>query len=284
MNGPQNLLLFFGRFHPLLVHLPIGFLILLVSLESLARTRRFRSANTCAGYILAFLVPAALASAACGWLLSQSGGYDAIVLRVHRWLGGATTLLCVLLAVCYLRQWKRTYAVFLYSSAIVLAVTSHFGGALTHGAGYLTRYAPTPIKGLLGCQSASSHPETPNRAKGIFPAVVQPIFQARCEACHNAEKRKGALRVDTFERLMQGGENGPVVVAGHAGESPMLKRLLLPLQHEDHMPPSGKPQLKPEEIAVLRWWIDAGAPFDAAINDLHPPTDVRQAIELLQVQ
>jgi len=284
MNQNPNLLLFFGRFHPLLVHLPIGFLVLLVSLESLAHTRRFRGANASAGYVLALLVPAVAASAVCGWLLSISGDYDGGLLQAHRWLGVATTLFCSLAAICYLRRWRRAYAAFLYASAVILAVTSHFGGSLTHGADYLTHYAPGPIRALLGSQAARPHPGGARREESVFSTVVQPIFHNRCERCHGAEKRKGGLRLDTFEMVMKGGEDGPVVIAGKADESPLIKRLLLPLEHDDHMPPSGKPQPTPEEITILRWWINAGAPFDKSLQDLHPPADVQEAINLLSTR
>jgi hypothetical protein len=281
MNDTPDILLFLGRFHPLLVHLPIGFLVLLVALESLACFRRFRSANACAGYVLAFLVPAALSSATCGWLLSGSGVYDGHILQVHRWLGILTVLLCAWVALCHSRQWKQAYTIGLCASALVLALASHFGGSLTHGNDYLTHYAPNPIKALLDRQSATAHVETVDREKGVFPAVVHPILQAHCATCHNQKKHHGGLRLDTLEWLLQGGDNGPVVVAGKAADSPMYQRLLLPLESEDHMPPSGKPQLQPEEITVLRWWINVGAPFETAVNELHPPADVRRALELL---
>ena len=56
-------------------------------------------------------------------------------------------------------------------------------------------------------------------------------------------------------------ENGAVLVPGKPDESPLLQRCLLPLDHDDHMPPDGKPQPTAEELAALRAWIAAGAPF-----------------------
>jgi uncharacterized membrane protein len=281
MNETTNLPLFLGRLHPLLVHLPIGFLVLLGTLESLARLRQFHRANACAGYVSALLVPAAAVSAACGWLLATSGEYDGNTLRFHRWLGVTTVLLCVLVAIAHSRQWTRIYTLTLYSSLLLLVLTSHFGGLLTHGNDYLARYAPVPLKVLLGRQTATSGAEIVHRGKGAFPLLVQPVLQARCTACHNQEKHKGGLRLDTFEWLRKGGENGPVVVAGKAADSPMFKRLLRPAEDEDHMPPTGKPQPTPEEIALLGWWIDAGAPSDATLDDLHPPPAIRRAMERL---
>ena len=89
-----------------------------------------------------------------------------------------------------------------------------------------------------------------------FPEAVRPIFQARCISCHSEEKHKGALQMDTLEALLKGGENGPVILPGNATESPLLRRLLLPLDNEDHMPPAGKPQPTPGELAALRQWME----------------------------
>jgi uncharacterized membrane protein len=263
MNEVPNIVLFLGRFHPLLVHLPIGFLVLLVGLESLARLRRYRGANACAGYVLVMLVPAAVVSAGCGWLLSQSGEYEGELLRLHRWLGFATALLCGLVALCHWRRWTRAYLIFLYLSAVVLGLTGHFGGSLTHGSDYLAHYAPSLIKALMGRTGAQVDRGMPDSGSGVFVSEVQPILQARCGACHTAQRRKGGLRVDSIESLIRGGEDGPAIVIGDAATSLLMKRLLLPLDDDGHMPPGGKPQPKPSEIAVLRRWIDEGARSNA---------------------
>jgi hypothetical protein len=61
---------------------------------------------------------------------------------------------------------------------------------------------------------------------------------------------------------MKGGENGPVLrlCLGKSAESDMIKRCLLDESDDNHMPPKGKPQLSTEQIALLSWWIDQGAP------------------------
>lgn len=87
MTEPSNFGLFIGRFHIILLHLPIGFLLLLAGLELAARLPRFRNANASAGYILVLAAPASVLTAGCGWLLAGSGGYDAQLLFWHRWLG-----------------------------------------------------------------------------------------------------------------------------------------------------------------------------------------------------
>ncbi len=79
----------------------------------------------------------------------------------------------------------------------------------------------------------------------VFSAAVLPVFENSCVSCHGPEKSKGDLRVDSFAALSKGGENGPVVVPGKPADSKLMKRLLLPLEDEEHMPPEGKPQLTP---------------------------------------
>jgi hypothetical protein len=210
----------------------------------------------------------------CGWLLSHSGAYDHNVLRMHLLLGTATVLLCTLIAVFHWRQWNRTYAVFLCLSVIVLGVTSHMGGSLTHGSGYLTRYAPKTFKAVLRRPGGNPHPEVLAPQHGVFTEVVLPILETRCGACHDTDTLAGALH-----EAWLGGDQ-PSQGAGRATLNPMLNRILLPLSHEEHMPPAGRPQPKLEEIAILRWWVEVGAPFDVALDDLQPPADVRRAIEL----
>ena len=76
--------------------------------------------------------------------------------------------------------------------------------------------------------------------------------------------------MENYATLLKGGKDGPVLIAGKPLDSPMIQRLLLPLEDEDHMPPQGKPQPSLAEIAALQWWIDHGAPADKTIGDLKP--------------
>src|SRR5512137_2611502 len=101
MNGETfDFGLFMGAWHPVLVHLPIGFLVLLAVLELFARRPRFKHLSGCRTFIAALALPAAAASALCGWLLAQGGSYDALLLQWHQWTGfgvAAASLVLVLL-------------------------------------------------------------------------------------------------------------------------------------------------------------------------------------------
>jgi cytochrome c553 len=94
----------------------------------------------------------------------------------------------------------------------------------------------------------------------IYKDVVAPILEQKCVSCHGTEKSKGKLKMHTFADLMKGGSEGDVnVVAGKANDSLMMKRVGLPVDDDEHMPPEDKDQLSKEEIALLTWWINEGA-------------------------
>ena len=282
VSHPPDFSLFLGRLHPLAVHLPIGLLVLLGFLELLARWPRCKQAAASAGFILALAVPAALFSALCGWLLSLGGGYDDHLLRWHKWLGLTTAGLCLAAALLYGFGWKRVYRWVLAGSIGVLVVASHFGGSLTHGRDYLTQYAPAPLRRLLRGSGAHPAPPAPPADPAqveAFAGVVGPILEQNCVACHGPDKSKGKLRLDTYAAVLEGGGSGPAIVPGKARESSLLKRVQLPEGDEDHMPPEGRTPLAPEDVALLQWWVDSGAPEKKKIGELNPPANLLRILE-----
>ena len=267
---------FVGRFHPVLVHLPIGFLLLLGLLELLALRPNSKHLSSASRAILIASVPVTLGAALTGWLLAENGGYNEAVLFQHRWAGVAVAVGAVALLVAHQRHQVRLYRWLLLIVVAVIALAGHQGGSLTHGTGYLGRYAPGPLRGLLGGGKSATA-----QNGSAFAAVIQPIFDRSCTSCHNADKVKGGLRMDTHELLMKGGDNGPVLVAGKSSESELLRRIQLPFDDDDHMPPDGKPQPTVDELAVLTWWIDAGAPADKSVADLNPSAEIQGLLPTL---
>lgn len=276
MAEPADLSLFWGRFHIVLLHLPIGFVILAAVLEGLARLPWFPGARSATHYILALTVPVAIATAACGWLLAEGGGFDPELLWWHRWLGTAAAASCVITALLHLRHDPRPYVFFLWVTVVLLLTASHFGGSLTHGKDFLTEHAPESVRKILNRNMLRSPIET--RRTTVFTRNIQPILNRTCVSCHGPEKAKGKLRVDSLEALLKGGEAGPIVIPGKAAESELLKRIFLPLSHDDHMPPEGKPQPTTDEVALLKWWIDAGAPDDKTTGQPVPPPEIQHLL------
>ncbi len=88
---------------------------------------------------------------------------------------------------------------------------------------------------------------------------VRPILQARCHGCHQPAKADGDYVMTDFFRLLKGGESElPAIVAGKPDESYLLE-MITASDGEAEMP-KGKPPLSESEIAIIRRWIEAGAP------------------------
>lgn len=282
LHQPPDILLFLGRLHPLLVHLPIGMLTALAVLEIAALRPRFRPAAASAGYLLALAAPLAVVTAICGWLLSLGGGYDATLLAWHKWLGTGTAVAAVVAALCYRGGKTAAYRATLFVAVSLLLVAGHLGGSLTHGSDYLTRYAPAPLKKLLGLPSVNVAVApvtlTDLLPLPVFTGVIAPVFASKCVSCHGPAKAKGGLRLDSFAAVMKGGKDDVALVPGHAAQSPLVQRALLPASEDDHMPPDGKPQLTRAELTLLQWWIAAGAPETNTLSQLQPPPAVLAAL------
>jgi uncharacterized membrane protein len=284
-SASHDLVLFLGRFHPMLVHLPIGGLILLGILELLAKVSRFKDAAQSNRLILGLTAAASITTALLGWMLSQSGGYDPQLLRWHKWAGFGVAAACTLTFLLSRLARPRAYQVSLLITLAVLVVASHLGASITHGRDFLTQFAPGPLRSLLRANprpavAPDALPDLTQRR--VFADLIQPILERRCAACHGPEKHKADLSVESYETLLKGGKDGPVLVVGKAVDSPLISRLLLPLDDEDHMPPQGKPQPTLAEIAALQWWIDCGAPEDKTVGDLKPGPEVQRILGTAQ--
>jgi hypothetical protein len=158
----------------------------------------------------------------------------------------------------------------------------HLGGSLTHGSDYLTRYAPEPIKKLLGVVdrkkiSPSAAIKDPLRLP-VFADIIAPVLEKNCVACHGPDKSKAKLRLDSFAGLMRGSKNGAIFKPGDAEYSELVQRTLLPQASDDHMPPAGKPQPTADDLALLGWWIDAGTPEIKTVAELKLPENILKII------
>lgn len=292
---PSDWLLFFGRFHPLLVHLPIGFLLIVIALEILRMSGKVSFEQSTIKFIL--LITAISATFAClaGYFLSLEGGYNPEILEEHKWQG---IWLAIFSWIAYLTKlnWimdNISISSAFYYPSIILAnlmmfVAGHHGGNLTHGETYLTENTPQPFRDWFGIApkeekiSDNELPKITNINEAIvFKDIIKPIFKNKCEQCHNASKMKGDLRMDTIELLKKGGEHGAIFVAGKSDDSELMKRMLLPESNDDHMPPKGKNQPTEQEISLIRWWIDNGAPFDKKVAELTQTEEIKPILSLL---
>jgi uncharacterized membrane protein len=265
----QTLIQLFGRFHPLLVHLPIGILFLAFVFEFASYFPKFKKLRQAIQPALFVGALFAIAAVVSGLILSREGGYEDRLLILHRNTGIATAIFTTLLyflrksAVTFFqdRGKRKLVRIFLFIPLVgLLSLTGHLGGSITHGEGYLFSFdteadqeAPPKFKVLSASDADSAI---------YYTDVIEPILRSRCYSCHSSSKQKGQLRLDRPEFISKGGKHGVIINTIMADSSELLKRLMLPLEDEHHMPPNEKPQLSSVEIALIQAWLEEGAGFD----------------------
>jgi Planctomycete cytochrome C len=356
-KAPDSIL-FVGRFHPVVVHAPIGALMLLAVFELLClRRKNEEKFGDAALLILTVGAAGAVAGVLVGILLSREGGFEGANFALHQTIGiGATTgiLLALVLRISAMGSGHGglmdCYRVTFLLSLGFISLGAHFGGNITHGNKYLTEYAPPFVAGpMVGMEkwmhslvakpddSTTDKPEAPpppkppepvkppapvvvasnNGAKPdapvqaikdppppatgataaggetasiaaddsvtVFQNVLLPVLEEKCNKCHNEEKSKGDLRMDTHELLLKGGEGEPgkTVIPGKPDESLAIVRIKLPIDDDDHMPPEGKEQMTDEETALLHWWIQEGASATLKVKDAKFPAQMKPLVESL---
>ena len=268
-----------GRFHPVLVHLPIGILLLACFFQWLTLSSRFTILQPAIPVMLFWGMLGAALSCLSGYLLSKSGDYDAAMVSRHQWFGIITAILSLLLYLAYKLSVTESIARWVSAIIIVLVfITGHLGGSLTHGANYLTEGLNS--QGETGGLALKPIPNIQEAV--LYRDVIQPILQSRCYSCHGESKQKGKLRLDQQDFILKGGKDGKVLVAGSPNESEMIERLLLPLTEEDHMPPKEKPQPTDTEIKILQWWIANGADFSKHVKEFKQDEKIKPILLGLQ--
>jgi ABC-type transport system substrate-binding protein len=114
---------------------------------------------------------------------------------------------------------------------------------------------PTPaVDAVVPTEAPQQDPQTDALAAGVsFASDVMPILQSRCFNCHGGERVEEDLQVGSYEELMAGSKNGPVIVPGDAANS-----LLVELIATQKMPKRG-PKLTPPQVQLITEWINSGA-------------------------
>lgn len=289
MQSLSDLLTFFGRFHTLVVHLPIGFLFIAILLEVITRWRAFRQHEPLVPFMWLLGAISVCIAVILGYMLSLTGGYDEESLSWHKWGGIA---LCLFAFACYYFKAKLNYAPnklmrhvyigLVISTSCLLIQTGHLGGTLTHGPDYLVEYAPSVIRKFAGMNEKKS--AAPKRivsldSADIFHDAVMPIIDSKCSSCHNENKKKGKLVVSSFDEIIAGGETAPGIVPGNLARSEIYRRITLPEDHEDFMPGEGKTPLSEEQVSIIEWWIEKNAPPNGSISELSPNENVVKVFE-----
>lgn len=264
----DSILTLIGRFHPIIIHLPIGFIIIGLLIE-LSR-KKFKESKNILIFIFSWGTISCILSIISGFLQYLQEGLLWESIDRHFYFG-ILTLLFTFGFYQYLKG-KNFFSSLprrLYTVGLVLTVTitGHLGGQITHGDQYLTEPFQIMMDGELSNEetllSSSNASEGP-----IFNSLIQPILNSKCISCHNSEKSKGGLALHNFESLQRGGKNGMIINYENPELSEIFVRIHLPKNEKKHMPPKSKKQLTKAEISILSHWINAGAPENILIKDM----------------
>ncbi|GLR69465.1 c-type cytochrome domain-containing protein [Agaribacter marinus] len=282
----MDLFQFVARFHVLVLHLPIGILMLAALLEThmvFGKSKRPYLLN------VIWFWGAISATGACvlGWMLSQADGYAADAIFIHRSFGISVAVIGF---VCWW-LFKRAYAeddvtqgqsrphasqpqknakpkllVSVLSGAqlFFLFATGHYGANMTHGETYLVEHAPNLVRAVAGFppHKAARPPITSLDDVVVYDDLIAPMLEQRCASCHNDSKQKGKLNLANMEAIVKGGTSSNTLVIGDADASELYKRITLNPSHKEFMPAEGKPPLSDDQVAIIKWWINAGAPVN----------------------
>ncbi|MBX3239756.1 MAG: DUF1549 domain-containing protein [Chitinophagaceae bacterium] len=249
---------FLGRLHPMVVHFPIGLLVVALIMEMIGRKKK--NYHDAIKTVVVIGTISSVLAVVMGLMLAQAEDYGGIIKDIHQWTGIATMVLAGITTYAYMRM-SRQLQVFLLTITVVgVTVAGHYGASLTHGEDYLTSVLPSSDAAGSNFVLATTDGPLSETQVQELNLQVRTILAHSCNNCHGVAKTKGDLRLDSREYIEKGGESGPVIVPGDPGKSELMRRVLLPSNHKEYMPAKGKGLTK-EEIAILDYWIRKGAPW-----------------------
>ena len=278
--------LFFGRFHPLLVHLPIGILLLALLFSVLSFNEKYIQLRKSLNVILFVGFISSVLACVTGYLLSIDGEYKEDTVGIHMWLAIATTFISF---TAYLLHRKldflsneKTKKVWISACLLLfigITLTGHYGATLTHGSGYLS------TDDLFDKVTEKKKLADINQAL-VFEDLILPILNTKCGSCHNNSKRKGGLSMHTLAATLIGGKHGVIINSGNAMGSVLMKRVSLDPKDEKFMPADNKPPLSEKEKKLIKWWIDHEAEtVGKTVGQLNISTDIKNDFaSLLKVE
>lgn len=267
---------FLGAFHIVALHYPIGFVTGAFLLEAYNFIRPSAELRRVNRLVLALALVSGVAAAVLGLFRGWDDEFDAETVNMHRNLAflmvGLTLFAWIAAALSAKSPQNKgllyAYRGFVLAAMVVLVPAGHYGGNLTHGSEFLTANAPPIVAKLLRKQPAkkidvaATGKAEATEGDALFTQKIAPIFESRCYSCHGPEKHKGDYRLDQKASAFKGGESeSTAITPGDLLKSELIRRILLPSEHDEAMPPEGKKPLTPEEVLLIAHWIQAGAPF-----------------------
>jgi hypothetical protein len=252
----NDVLLWFGKLHPLVLHFPIVIGIAIVIYFIFFQNKALEE-NT-EKFILVGNALMASMVALLGLFLSKQDAYDTNTLNLHKWGGLSIAFISWLLI--YIKNIATNYKkIIALGYLLVLLFFTHQGALLTHGENALS----IPTAAVV-----AEEVKTVDSSLSVYEKAIAPILTQKCVSCHGPDKVKGKLQLQSPELIVKGGKDGNILTSFHNGEALLLQRIHLPNADEKHMPPDGKLQLTLEELTLLTKWLKAGGNFTKKISEL----------------
>ena len=268
---------FVGRFHPLIIHMPIGLISLALIIEVASFFKSFAYLQRSQNFVLWLCLLSGIVATLFGYFLMAAEDFAGHAMDMHLYFGLAVVVCSLFALISSVKGRLRFQRLWVGASMIACAAAGHFGGAMVHSPEYLTEHAPAALVPLLdiglnpGGESEEATPsqEVPVGEQLVYENFITPMMAGTCNECHDANKTKGKLRTDTYEFLLAGAEGSDFTTVDpeNAEESELVFRSELPRDDDEAMPPDGDP-LTTEELQILRAWIDAGATRELTVADL----------------
>ena len=273
---------FLGAFHPLVLHLPIGSLILVATIEFInVLTKDYKMDMTIP---LIFNAGTSFVAAFLGVLWYYGGDFgESELIESHMWKGVIYSVCAAWLPLVYgFVKAKMAYYGLLAGSVVMMNVAAHDGGESTHG---------DPFDKFPGKSEKEEKTKPAGEGEGevetvhdplVFQELVVPIFEEKCFSCHHSSKKvKSGFKMDTFADIMAGGneqEDYPALTPGDIENSFILESIELPEDDDLHMPPSNKKQITADELKILKWWVAIGAPEVKKLSEVDVPEDMQALV------
>ena len=241
---------YIGKFHPLVLHLPIGSLLmtfLLIIISKLQKPPLERAIRI--GVDFSFY--SALTATILGYFLSLDDSYNIENLKPHLFAGLITLFLTLSLCISHRLKGKQNLFVSLFVMTLIsLSITGHKGAMITHGEDYLA-----PPEAFIEQPKIEKIKDSIH----LYEKVVSVILEDKCISCHNSSKSRNNLRLDRYDLLIRGGNRGNIFNTHQPEKGLLMKYISLPIDDKLHMPPKNKAQLSDNEKWLLSHWVNSGA-------------------------
>lgn len=103
----------------------------------------------------------------------------------------------------------------------------------------------------------------------FFESAIRPVLIQQCSECHGAHKQSGGLRVDSLSALLKGGDSGPAIIMGNAGDSLLIQAIQR--SEELAMPPDES--LAQRQLDAFTYWVNDGAAWPEGLMQLESVKD-----------